>query len=383
MNTSKSISRSALQPIIKWAGGKEKELGVILDNAPASYNDFYEPFVGGGAVFTACYAKRYFINDRSDELIALYRSIATLDRDFFHWMGAITSSWYAMLRFVDRHRELCSLFLEYRNDLRTDSEIEHILTDFVDQHVDELNHAIAEAIPWHRQIYIHELSKNVVRKVLRMKKIELERQPMPDRDIFSNIETAFMGAHYMYFRTIYNDSSIMRADGSLATAFFVFMRNYAYSGMFRYNARGEFNVPYGGIAYNHKRLHSKIDYYQSPALRERMEITHMASMDFERFLTMHPPQKEDFIFLNPPYDSEFSTYAQNEFTQDDQARLASYLIDRCRGQWMLVIKNTPFIASLYEGKGLTIKSFNKKYLVSFMNRNDKNAEHLIIMNYSK
>lgn len=50
---------------------------------------------------------------------------------------------------------------------------------------------------------------------------------------------------------------------------------------------------------------------------------------------------------------------------------------------MLVIKNTPFIASLYEGKKLTIKSFNKKYLVCFMNRNDKNAEHLIIMNYSK
>ena len=49
---------------------------------------------------------------------------------------------------------------------------------------------------------------------------------------------------------------------------------------------------------------------------------------------------------------------------------------------MLVIKYTPFIYSLYEDKkGISIKSFDKKYVVSFMNRNDKSAEHLIITNY--
>ena len=46
-----------------------------------------------------------------------------------------------------------------------------------------------------------------------------------------------------------------------------------------------------------------------------------------------------------------------------------------------LIKNTPFIYSLYDGHGLTIKSFDKKYQVSFMNRNDKQVEHLIIKNY--
>ena len=46
-----------------------------------------------------------------------------------------------------------------------------------------------------------------------------------------------------------------------------------------------------------------------------------------------------------------------------------------------LIKNTPFIYSLYDGHGLTIKSFDKKYQVSFMNRNDKEVEHLIIKNY--
>jgi DNA adenine methylase len=48
---------------------------------------------------------------------------------------------------------------------------------------------------------------------------------------------------------------------------------------------------------------------------------------------------------------------------------------------MMIIKNTDFIFNLYDQKGLNINSFDKKYLVSFMNRNDKDVEHLIITNY--
>ena len=48
---------------------------------------------------------------------------------------------------------------------------------------------------------------------------------------------------------------------------------------------------------------------------------------------------------------------------------------------MLIIKNTNFILDLYSNKGLNIKIFDKKYLVSFMNRNDKDVEHLLITNY--
>ena len=48
---------------------------------------------------------------------------------------------------------------------------------------------------------------------------------------------------------------------------------------------------------------------------------------------------------------------------------------------MMIIKNTDFIFELYNDKGLNIQSFEKTYLVSFMNRNDKNVEHLLITNY--
>jgi DNA adenine methylase len=48
---------------------------------------------------------------------------------------------------------------------------------------------------------------------------------------------------------------------------------------------------------------------------------------------------------------------------------------------MMVIKNTEFIYGLYNKPNINMSSFDKKYLVSFQNRNDKDAEHLIITNY--
>ncbi|MCR5400251.1 MAG: DNA adenine methylase, partial [Treponema sp.] len=185
---------------------------------------------------------------------------------------------------------------------------------------------------------------------------------------------------YMYLRNLYNDKNV-KNDKSFATALFLFIRNYCYSGMFRYNSKGEFNVPYGGIGYNRKTLIKKMGYYNSPELLHLLAKTEIYNQDFETFLTDKKLNKNDFIFLDPPYDSEFSTYAKNTFNKEDQKRLANFLIDSCNAKWMMIIKNTPFILSLYENHNLNIRVFDKTYLVSFMNRNNKKTEHLLITNY--
>jgi DNA adenine methylase len=151
--------------------------------------------------------------------------------------------------------------------------------------------------------------------------------------------------------------------------------------MFRYNRRGEFNVPYGGITYNRKNLARKIALLRSPDLQTHFRATVIENLDFEEFLGKHPPREGDFLFLDPPYDSDFSTYTRNEFGQRDQERLADYLLGRCPARFLLVIKNTPFIRALYDHQGLQIRSFEKKYLVSFQDRNRRETEHLLITNY--
>src|SRR5690606_28597230 len=175
------------------------------------------------------------------------------------------------------------------------------------------------------------------------------------------------------FRHIYNFHKKYELNKAFYTAIFLFIRNYAYSGMFRYNSKGEFNVPYGGIAYNNKNFRKKIEYLKSEPLRELLSKTNIINADFEDFFKTYQPTKNDFVFLDPPYDSEFSTYAQNDFLRTDQSRLADFLINKCKAKWMMIIKNTEFILYLYTHPKVKISTFDKTYLVSFMNRNDKNV----------
>jgi len=65
------------QPFLKWAGGKRQLLSIIRDYYPRSYNHYYEPFVGAGAVFLSLQSKKATINDLNRELINCYRVIKT------------------------------------------------------------------------------------------------------------------------------------------------------------------------------------------------------------------------------------------------------------------------------------------------------------------
>jgi DNA adenine methylase len=63
-----------MKPIVKWAGGKRQLLAAIKENLPNQWNgDYFEPFVGGGALFFELEPKKAFLNDINSELINLYK----------------------------------------------------------------------------------------------------------------------------------------------------------------------------------------------------------------------------------------------------------------------------------------------------------------------
>lgn len=380
-NDKYQLVETGLKPIIKWAGGKEKELKYIIPNLPSKFCEYYEPFVGGGSVFMAIPAKKYHINDFSSELIALYRYIANQDKLFFQYVNQIDTTWKGAFSLFIKNAQLFDKYIEYRNNDISDTALEKYITDFCKQEKDNIISLLDSSIAMHHDVLISEMQKNLLRKLKRMKDLELSKHLLPDKDIADNIETAFKGTFYMYFRYLYNDNTLRVKDPALHCALFFFIRNYCYSGMFRYNDNGEFNVPYGGIAYNSKTMDKKIEYYHSVPLLNHFSYATIDNLDFECFLRKFNPKEDDFVFLDPPYDSEFSTYAQNEFTKDDQRRLAEYMINECKAKWMLIIKYTDFIYNLYNQPGIVIRTFDKEYLVSFMNRNDKKTTHLLITNY--
>jgi DNA adenine methylase len=72
-----------LSPILKWPGGKERELKYILPNLPGTINRYYEPFVGGGAVYTTVEAKEYFIFDNTEQFNGMFAENFNFDTSNF------------------------------------------------------------------------------------------------------------------------------------------------------------------------------------------------------------------------------------------------------------------------------------------------------------
>ena len=69
------MSNSKVAPFVKWAGGKRQLLPQIKERMPEKYNNYFEPFVGGGAVVFGLLPENALINDINKALINAYRQI--------------------------------------------------------------------------------------------------------------------------------------------------------------------------------------------------------------------------------------------------------------------------------------------------------------------
>lgn len=72
---------SNIKPFVKWAGGKNGLINSLISFIPKNFNSYFEPFVGGGALFfylknlNILNSKKIYLNDKNAELINAYKQI--------------------------------------------------------------------------------------------------------------------------------------------------------------------------------------------------------------------------------------------------------------------------------------------------------------------
>lgn len=272
------------KPFVKWAGGKRQVMPEIKKYLPEEYKVYYEPFVGGGAVFFELSPKKAVLNDYNKELMNVFECIKD----------------------EVKFEKMCN----------------------------ELNHHEAN----HSEDYYYEI-----------------RDKDRDKSKFNKLADYKRAA-----RTIY-------------------LNKACFNGLYRVNSKNEFNVPFG--------KKNKVNTYEG----QNLGIVHcilnfndieLMSCDYEE--AVKKAKKGDFIYLDPPYDSDtttFNDYTENGFGKDEQKRLANVFkdLDKRGCYVMLSNHNTKLINELYKG-------FNKHVIKAQRNINANGqkrgkTEEVIITNY--
>ncbi len=122
--TPNSLPLSNLKPFIKWAGGKRALLPELLRLMPKSFNDYFEPFIGGGALFFELTrlgmlnGKKAYLFDANDELINTYQTVKKHPKKLLKQLKEFqvkhSEEFYYATRSMDREPNFKSLPAEVR-----------------------------------------------------------------------------------------------------------------------------------------------------------------------------------------------------------------------------------------------------------------------------
>jgi DNA adenine methylase len=282
-----------MNPALKYRGGKCREIPRFLHYIPDDFDRYFEPFLGGGALFFHIEPARAVLNDVNARLVGFYRQL----RDEYPQM----------------RKQLDALQAEY-----------------------ECN----------------------------QKEYETLKAGRPDGRVPNANEDL-----YYRLRTLYNRPDETWLEGVL----YFFINKTAYSGMLRYNRRGDYNVPFGRYPhFNTQRVTARHS--------ELLQRAELFSEDYSRIFSM--AGENDFVFLDPPYDCVFNDYGNtgfmNGFDEAEHHRLAAEFGKLpCRA--LMVVGKTPLTESLY---GDTIcDEYYKSYAVNIRNRFSSDSMHIVVKNY--
>lgn len=153
-----------------------------------------------------------------------------------------------------------------------------------------------------------------------------------------------------------------------AAELFYYLNRTGYNGLCRFNRQGEFNVPFG--------RYSKINYTKDfTRYRDILSNWQFQVSDFEELAI----KSHDFIYADPPYDVEFTSYSKEGFCWEDQKRLAKWLAHHA-GPVVISNQATERIVALYTELEFEIRFLEAPRMISCTGDRTKAQEVLAVRN---
>lgn len=257
------------KPFVKWAGGKRALLEILCASLPQNFNAYFEPFLGGGALFFELankgllQGKKVYLNDKNAELINAYLAI--------------------------------------------------------------------------------------------------QKEPQKLLNELNLMQKAHSKEHFYSIRALDREVNFSALNPIFRAARFIYLNKTCFNGLCRYNAKGQFNTPFG--AYKNPKIYDEALILNA---HYALQDTVILNEDFEFVRDL--AKKGDFVYFDPPYfplnsTSNFTSYTQN-FLENEQIRLYALFCDlNSRGVKLLQSNSsTDFIKNLY--KNFQIQAIQAKRAIN-------------------
>jgi DNA adenine methylase len=147
-------------------------------------------------------------------------------------------------------------------------------------------------------------------------------------------------SYYYYKRDRFNYLKAQTALDVEAAALFIFLNRTCFNGLYRVNSRGDFNVPMG--SYKNPLICNEENLMRVSLSLRNVHIINGDYKELDSFI-----DRNTFVYFDPPYrplnvSSSFTSYTENEFNDNDQIELASYIsMLKKRGTRVLASNSDP------------------------------------------
>ncbi len=200
-----------MQTIIKWPGGKSKELDYVRQMVPKDFDRYIEPFFGGGAVYFDIEPKKAIINDRCKELTLFYKYVkGNLDRELFKKeLYRYVDCWENVHQTMEAIlSELLKIYFDFRQDLLNGSQMDQKVHTLFTDHRFTIDNHFPTSFTIMPENLLKQMIKNTMAKLRRIKALEEKQGCLSAQDLHKNIETAVRSGFYMHFRDLLNSYDV-------------------------------------------------------------------------------------------------------------------------------------------------------------------------------
>src|SRR3989344_8665209 len=105
-----SLETDLPKPFIQWVGGKREMLDQYKEFFPKKIETYFEPFLGGGAVFFHLLPKKAFLSDINDELLITYEAVRDTPEETINILRLLknkhSKDLYMTIRKIDRELDI-------------------------------------------------------------------------------------------------------------------------------------------------------------------------------------------------------------------------------------------------------------------------------------